>query len=783
MHSSATTAEPYPYKSLFSYAGSPHRSSPSPLSSTTILVHPAEGDNGDFHECLDTEQQVSAAILAHEHAQIYEGYDHHEDDDDDDDDDSEDVQSMSASLCTEHVSVSPAAMFLSAFTSPKVFAPLPDAEGQVVSGYTLSRIVGYGAFSTIRLAYSPSGDVVAVKIVKRSDHFKQGNPTLARKRVKHEAAVWSAFSHEHILPLFSAVHTSYADFFFTLYCPAGSLFDILKRDGRPALPQDDVGMMFRQVVRGLRYLHEVVLFVHRDIKLENVLVDESGVCRIGDFGMTRKIGEPDEEEDALAQQQGSDSCSVGHATVHRAVSLAVPGSKRTPRTSLHAQIARHRNSTSSVHPPTVPVKFQPGSLPYAAPELLLPHAGPLLPHPAQDIWALGVLLYALLMGRLPFVDAFEPRLQMKILNGDYEVPPDIGRGAERVLQGCLDRLDTTRWTIAMVDEVAWGIGWGAEGDDVTPADSDEEFQAQHSPSRSRSRCEDTIPADPEWQHEEPRSRASMEAASRRSSSRIKRSLSRAPVPSVHPLLTRSVSRHSHSPAPSPPVCALNASGTPARSPPTARSPSCGSSYFHDTTVLSPPASLERGRQRQKMASSHSPSPSSAPTTPTDADPIDAIPMVHPDDTIERSSSRGRRGLRADHHHHHHLHLYSTGADSSQELDVLDEGADWTAPTNTTTSPSKYIPHSADTFVGRRIPRSHSKPSYIAKSRSKPRLKVSGVSTDADAESGGRGAAVAFHKSALTGRMRGFPTNILTPVQPTTSLDRRTRSRSLESLRL
>ena len=66
--------------------------------------------------------------------------------------------------------------------------------------------------------------------------------------------------------------------------------------------------------------------------------------------------------------------------------------------------------------------FQPGSLPYAAPELLLPQtSGALRPHPSQDIWALGVMLYTLLTGRLPYSDAFEPRLQMKILNGMFQL--------------------------------------------------------------------------------------------------------------------------------------------------------------------------------------------------------------------------------------------------------------------------------------------------------------------------------------------------------------------------
>ncbi|KAG5642413.1 hypothetical protein DXG03_002815 [Asterophora parasitica] len=733
---------------------------------------------------------ASAAFLPRgAYAHNSSGSDEHHGDDEDEDD-STDVQSLSASICTEYVSVSPAAMFLSAFTSPKVTAPLPDAEGHEVSGYTLGRIVGYGAFSTIRLAHPPSGDEVAVKIVRRSDHFKQGNASLARKRIKREAAVWSEFSHEHILPLFSAVHTSYADYFFTLYCPAGSLFDILKRDGDPALPQDDVGMMFRQVVRGLRYLHEVVSFVHRDIKLENVLVDESGVCRIGDFGMTRKIGEPDAEEDALAQEHDrADPFPVGQASVHRAVSLAISGSKNQPRQSLHQQIARHRNSTSSVHPSVAPVKFQPGSLPYAAPELLLPQAGNLLPQPAQDIWALGVLLYALLMGRLPFADSFEPRLHMKILNGkygvitptvtnlnsrhrtsqlgDYEVPPGIGRGAERVLQGCLDRSDTSRWTIAMVDEVAWGIGWGTEGDDVTPADSDEEFQefqnhARQSREPSSSRCEGTIPEDPEcpeWTHEDPRSRASMEAATRRSSSRIKRSLSRAPVmvssrsSSVHPLLTRSASRHSHchSRAPSPSVCALNASATSSSSH--ARSPSStrSSSHFYDTTPLvisaAPAASLERGRRRQKAAPSSS--GGSVPDTPIDDDPcVEALVASPISIGADRSSSRGRPTFSR--HRHHHL-----GADPSSELDILDETADWAASEKYSLHPAEQPPQP---FAGRWIPRSHSKPSYVAHqhtkptSKSKPRLKLDD-DDDAAADADNEGTGASFKSSS---RMRGFP---------------------------
>jgi MAP/microtubule affinity-regulating kinase len=316
------------------------------------------------------------------------------------------------------LTLSPAAMFLSSFGSPKPLAPPPDSEGQTISGYVLGPVIGFGGFSTIRKAFSPGGGIAAVKVVRATDLSKQDNPTLVRRRLDHEAVIWSSLCHEHILPLFSSVHTTYADFFFTIFCPAGSLFDILKRDGRPALEQGDAGMMFRQVVRGLRYLHQEVGLVHRDLKLENILVDEMGVCKIGDFGMARKIGELDfDDQDEPIQDEPR--------LKHKRSGL----SKRPVKQGLHAHLslirhqhgARHRSSLpanpSSVPTPTL--VFQPGSLPYAAPELLSQRTitDPLRPHPAQDIWALGVLLYALMTGKLPFSDPFEPRLQMNILHG------------------------------------------------------------------------------------------------------------------------------------------------------------------------------------------------------------------------------------------------------------------------------------------------------------------------------------------------------------------------------
>lgn len=231
----------------------------------------------------------------------------------------------------------------------------------------------------------------------------------------------------------------------------------------------------------------------------------------------------------------------------------------------------------------------------------------------------------------------------------------------------------------MVDEVAWGVGWGAEGDDATPAVLEEEGQleCEMPPSRSRSHSRPRhiyIPSGPEWQQDDARSRSSIEAASRRSSSRAKRSLSRAPAlldKSSSRSISRSISRHPRGSSPS--------SSTPTElfTPSSAVSAGPYSAFFDDSALdTSPPASspIHRGRRQNKFnhSSSRSPSPSMVPTTPLDAllivSPTDLV--EHPDELhLDPGSSRGRPTLRSLDTEAHQLHDTDTGKRGVLDFDA------------------------------------------------------------------------------------------------------------------
>lgn len=92
--------------------------------------------------------------------------------------------------------------------------------------------------------------------------------------------------HPHVTQMYEVITTESSIWIVTELCSGGELFDYLAEKGR--LTEDESKFLFGQLCLAVAYIHEKGI-VHRDLKLENVLLDERCRVKLGDFGFTREF--------------------------------------------------------------------------------------------------------------------------------------------------------------------------------------------------------------------------------------------------------------------------------------------------------------------------------------------------------------------------------------------------------------------------------------------------------------------------------------------------------------
>ncbi|KAF9916643.1 NUAK SNF1-like kinase 1 [Linnemannia zychae] len=211
-----------------------------------------------------------------------------------------------------------------------------------VGPYRLLHNIGQGSFSEVKLAIDTrTGDHVAIKVMSRA--MVQSSDRLGIS-VRRESDLLKSIQHPNIVNFREVVETSLQMCIVLDYASGGELFEYVA-DKRAIATEEDIQCIFAQIVDAVDYLHQLNI-VHRDLKLENVLLEPRPGnplrprVKLTDFGLAKVI---DADSPLLTTRCGSED--------------------------------------------------------YAAPEIILgqPYDGR-----EADIWSLGVVLYALLVGFLPF---------------------------------------------------------------------------------------------------------------------------------------------------------------------------------------------------------------------------------------------------------------------------------------------------------------------------------------------------------------------------------------------
>ncbi|XP_013403241.1 hormonally up-regulated neu tumor-associated kinase [Lingula anatina] len=276
-----------------------------------------------------------------------------------------------------------------------------------VGNYLIGKTLGRGSFAKVKLGlHLLTGEKVAVKCI---DKKKTREDSYVRKHLRREGKIMSLLRHPHIVQLYEVMETPNTYYLVTELCQGGDLMDHIVSRGR--LSEKEVRLHMRHVVSALDHMHKAGV-IHRDLKIENFLLDEKKEIKIIDFGLS--------------------NCFLNSGC--------------------------HDNRAMAAMCST-----QCGSPAYAAPELLAQKRY----GPQVDVWGMGVNMYAMLTGNLPF--SCEPfnikNLLVKMLNGEMNpVPGHVSKGCKDFLTKLLVPDPNKRMTL----EQAMIHPWLSESDIGNP---------------------------------------------------------------------------------------------------------------------------------------------------------------------------------------------------------------------------------------------------------------------------------------------------------------------------
>jgi len=306
--------------------------------------------------------------------------------------------------------------------------------GRRVGFYKFKSELGAGNFSKVKLA---THQLTKERVaVKVIDKTKLDSKT--QRMVTREIQIMDSLCHPHLIRLYEVVETINCLHLVMEYAHGGELFARLTGEKGAYRENPDAKVIFTQISSALDYMH-TRFFIHRDLKAENVFFASTASdlnVKVGDFGFATQVN----------------------------------------------QIDQHLNTFC-------------GSPPYAAPELFQDdhYFGP-----SVDIWALGVLLYFMVTGHMPFKGSTVAALKKSILDGQFEVPSYVSNDCTDLIKSVLRRKPGWRLSMEQIKSCDWlrGTAWPGPDQHYRPsplilAENDKK-EANTTENGTENKAEETI---------------------------------------------------------------------------------------------------------------------------------------------------------------------------------------------------------------------------------------------------------------------------------------------------
>ena len=259
---------------------------------------------------------------------------------------------------------------------------------ETLDNFILGCEIGKGAYATVRSAQNKENNSkVAIKIY---DKFKMLTPN-RKKNVEREIKILTKLNHPNIIKLYKTVENKRSLNLIMEYVNGCSLLSYLKKRHNKKLEEPEARRIFKQLIQALEYCHDLGI-THRDIKLENILIDSHHSIKLIDFGF----------------------------------STCFPNDKK--------------------------IKLFCGTPSYMSPEIVNKQESY---GPPSDIWASGVLLYVLLTGTFPFKAAHSKELYTRIQRGAFLTPPNLSPESASLISALLNVDPLKRPSAKTIMEYSW----------------------------------------------------------------------------------------------------------------------------------------------------------------------------------------------------------------------------------------------------------------------------------------------------------------------------------------